>query len=82
MGGCIGDPTIFALGCAFRAALILSFSARDAEAFSRKTKMNEVKPTTCTLGVLFPNNNLQEGKEVTGRNLDTGYSEGNGSPFS
>ena len=81
LGGCIGDPTIFALECAFRAALILSFSARDTEAFSRKTKMNEVKPTTCTLGVLFPNN-LQEGKEVTGRNLNTGYSERNGPPFS
>ena len=38
--------------------------------------MNEVKATACTLGI-FPNNS-QEGKEVTGRNLDTGYSEGNG----
>ena len=69
VGGGIGDPTtILARGCAFQAALISSISDSEAElreAFSRETKMNEVKATTRTLGVLFPNNS-QEGKEVGG----------------
>ena len=67
--GGIGDPTtILACGSAFRAASISLISDSEAElleAFSRETKMNEVKATTCTLGVLFPNN-LQEGKDVGG----------------
>jgi heat shock protein 1/8 len=69
VGGCIGDPTtILARGCAFQAALISSISDSEAElrdAFSHETKMNEVKATTRTLGVLFPNNS-KEGKEVGG----------------
>ena len=69
VGGGIGDPTtILARGCAFQAALISSISDSEAElreAFSRETKMNEVKATTRTLGVLSPNNS-QEGKEVGG----------------
>jgi heat shock 70kDa protein 1/2/6/8 len=52
-----------------------------AEAFSREVKMNEVKATTLTLEVLFPNN-LREGKEVTERTLVTVYSEGSGPPCS
>jgi len=69
VGGGIGDPTtILARGCAFQAALISSISDSEAElreAFSHETKMNEVKATTRTLGVLFSNNS-QEGKEVGG----------------
>ena len=69
VGGGVGDPTtILARGCAFQAALISSINDSEAElreAFSRETKMNEVKATTRTLGVLFPNNS-EEGKEVGG----------------
>ena len=69
VGGGIGDPTtILARGSAFQAALISSINDSEAElreAFSRETKMNEVKATTRTLGVLSPNNS-QEGKEVGG----------------
>ena len=69
VGGGIGDPTtILARGSAFQAALISSINDSEAElreAFTRETKMNEVKATTRTLGVLFPNNS-QEGKEVGG----------------
>ena len=69
VGGGIGDPTtILARGCAFQAALISSIKDSEAElreAFCRETKMNEVKATTRTLGVLFPNNS-QEDKEVGG----------------
>ena len=69
VGGGIGDPTtILARGCAFQAALISSVADNEAElreAFSRETKMNEVKATTRTLGVLFPNNS-EEGKEMGG----------------
>ena len=67
--GGVGDPTtILARGCAFQAALISSISDSESElreAFSRETKMNEVKATTRTLGVSFPNNS-QDGKEVGG----------------
>jgi heat shock 70kDa protein 1/2/6/8 len=69
VGGGIGDPTtILACGAAFQAALISSIDDSEAElreAFSRETKMNEVKATTRTLGVLFPNKS-EEGKEVGG----------------
>ena len=69
VGGGIGDPTtILARGAAFQAALISSIDDSEAElreAFSRETKMNEVKATTRTLGVLFPNKS-EEGKEVGG----------------
>ena len=69
VGGGIGDPTtILARGCALQAALISSINDNEAElreAFTRETKMNQVKATTRTLGVLFPNNS-KEGKEVGG----------------
>jgi len=69
VGGGVGDPTtILARGCAFQAALISSINDSEAElqeAFSRETKMNEVKATTRTLGLLFPNDS-EEGKEVGG----------------
>ena len=69
VGGGVGDPTtILARGCAFQAALISSIDDSEAElrdAFSHETKMNEVKATTRTLGVLFPNDS-EEGKEVGG----------------
>ena len=69
MGGGIGDPTtILARGSAFQAVLISSINDSEAElreAFSRETKMNEVKATTRTLGVIFPNNS-QEGEELGG----------------
>ena len=69
VGGGIGDPTtILARGSAFQAALISSINDNETElreAFSHGTKMNQVKATTRTLGVLFPNNS-EEGKEVGG----------------
>ena len=69
VGGGIGDPTtILARGFAFQAVLISSINDSEAElreAFSCETKMNEVKATTRTLGVLFPSNS-QEGEELGG----------------
>ena len=72
-------------GCAFQAALISS--VRDSESelretFFRVTKMNEMKATTRSLGVLSPNN--LAGGQGSERNLarDTGYSEENGPPCS
>ncbi|KAF8154933.1 Hsp70 protein-domain-containing protein [Crassisporium funariophilum] len=64
VGGGVGDPTtILARGCAAQAALIESINKSEAElreAFSRETKANQVKATTRTLGVLFPNDSDKE----------------------
>lgn len=67
VGGGVGDPTtILARGCASQAALIDSVQEEDIKAaFERGHKAREVKATTKTLGVLFPND-LPENKEVGG----------------
>jgi heat shock protein 1/8 len=67
VGGGIGDPTtILARGCATQAALIDSIQEEEIRAaFERGHKAREVKATTKTLGVLFPNS-LEENKEVGG----------------
>ncbi len=67
VGGGVGDPTtILARGCATQAALIHSIVEEDVRAaFSRGHEAREVRATTKTLGLIFPNN-LPENKEVGG----------------
>jgi len=59
VGGGVGDPTtILARGCAIQAELLFSLSddsnAEIRQAFTQDTKANEVKATTRSLGILFP----------------------------
>ncbi|KDR73184.1 hypothetical protein GALMADRAFT_72563 [Galerina marginata CBS 339.88] len=68
VGGGVGDPTtILARGCAYQAALIdsLGNSREDKELRATFTDGHQVKATTKTLGILFPNK-LAENKEVGG----------------
>ncbi|KAF9473533.1 actin-like ATPase domain-containing protein [Pholiota conissans] len=67
VGGGLGDPTtILARGCATQAALIDSIQEEELRAaFGRGHEAREVKATTKTIGVLFPNS-LEENKEVGG----------------
>ncbi|PPQ80058.1 hypothetical protein CVT25_001487 [Psilocybe cyanescens] len=73
VGGGVGDPTtIIARGCAAQAALLDALATSDAQedkeilaAFEAGAEANQVKATTKTLGVLFPNN-LPENREVGG----------------
>lgn len=59
VGGGVGDPTtVLARGCAIQAELLASLSddsnAEIRQAFTQDSKANEVKATTRSLGVLFP----------------------------
>ncbi|KAF8896742.1 Hsp70 protein-domain-containing protein [Gymnopilus junonius] len=80
VGGGVGDPTtILARGCAYQAALIdsLSDSSEEKElkeAFTRGHKASDVKATTKTLGVLFPNS-LEGNKELGGTWIPIVYKE-------
>jgi molecular chaperone DnaK (HSP70) len=60
VGGGIGDPTtILARGCALQAQLLASLGDEDAEvkkAFEKGSERLDVKATSKTIGVLFPEN--------------------------
>ncbi|KAF9070436.1 Hsp70 protein-domain-containing protein [Rhodocollybia butyracea] len=64
IGGGIGDPTtVLARGCALQAALIASLTEEDAElakAFERGSDLTEVKTTSKTLGLVFPDDSGNE----------------------
>ncbi|CAA7263618.1 unnamed protein product [Cyclocybe aegerita] len=69
VGGGLGDPTtIIARGCAIQAALINGLGSDGEEGELRQALTGvgaEVKATTRTLGLLFPNG-LEENKELGG----------------
>jgi heat shock 70kDa protein 1/2/6/8 len=65
VGGGVGDPTtILARGCALQAQLLASLGDEDVEvkkAFERGCERLDVKATSKTIGVLFPEGNTSEG---------------------
>ncbi|KAJ3992348.1 Hsp70 protein-domain-containing protein [Lentinula boryana] len=67
IGGGIGDPTtVLARGCALQAALIASLNDKDEElrkGFERGSELVEVKTTSKTLGLVFPDDS---GNEIGG----------------
>ena len=71
VGGGVGDPTtVIARGCAMQAVLLDSIGGTTEEdelkaCFERGSKAGEVKATTKTIGILFPND-LDENKEMGG----------------
>jgi len=71
VGGGVGDPTtVISRGCAIQAALVNSIGGTPEEdelkaSFDRGSKASEVKATTKTIGILFPND-LKENKELGG----------------
>ncbi|KAJ4469207.1 Hsp70 protein-domain-containing protein [Lentinula aciculospora] len=64
IGGGIGDPTtVLARGCALQAALIASLTDEEEElrkAFERGSELTEVKTTSKTLGIVFPDDSGNE----------------------
>lgn len=71
VGGGVGDPTtVIARGCAMQAVLLDSIGGSSEEdelkaCFERDSKAGEVKATTKTIGILFPNE-LKENREMGG----------------
>lgn len=65
VGGGVGDPTtILARGCALQAQLLASLGEEDVEvrkAFDRGSERVNVKATSKTIGILFPEENTSEG---------------------
>lgn len=65
VGGGVGDPTtILARGCALQAQLLASLGEEDVElkkSFERHSERLNVKATSKTIGVLFPEENPNEG---------------------
>lgn len=65
-GGGVGDPTtVLSVGCAYQAALIAAIpddedSAALHKAFERGTGTTEVKVTSATVGLLFPDDSKNE----------------------